>query len=52
VLHVYDEIVAEILKGWGSIEEFEAVMATMPAWAAGWPIRAAGGWRGGRYRKG
>jgi DNA polymerase len=51
VLHVYDEIVAEILKLWGSIEEFEKIMADMPAWAAGWPIRAMGGWRGPRYRK-
>lgn len=52
VLHVYDENVAEVPKGWGSIEEFEAIMSTMPPWAAGWPIRASGGWRGRRYRKG
>lgn len=52
VLHVYDENVAEVAEGFGSIEEFEAIMATMPPWAAGWPIRASGGWRGKRYRKG
>lgn len=52
VMQVYDEIIAEILKGWGSQEEFETIMATMPAWAQGWPIRASGGWRGQRYRKG
>lgn len=56
VLHVYDEIVAEIPHGSGSLEHFEAIMATMPAWAhdaAGpWPIKASGGWRGRRYRKG
>lgn len=51
VLHVYDEIVAEVRKGWGSVEEFERIMATMPAWCAAWPIKAAGGWRGARYRK-
>lgn len=51
VLPVYDENTAEIPIGTGSIEEFERLMAVMPPWAAGWPIRAAGGWRGRRYRK-
>lgn len=52
VLHVYDEDIAEVPEGRGSLEEFEAIMSTMPPWAAGWPVRASGGWRGRRYRKG
>lgn len=52
VLHVYDENVSEVPQGWGSLEEFERIMATMPPWAHDWPIRASGGWRGKRYRKG
>lgn len=52
VLHVYDEIVVEVPAGSGSVEEVERIMATMPAWAADWPIVAAGGYRATRYRKG
>lgn len=51
VLHVYDEDVAEVPQGFGSVEEFERIMSTMPPWAADWPIKANGGWRGNRYRK-
>lgn len=55
VLHVYDEDVVEVPQDRGSIEEVERIMSTMPAWAQykgkPWPIRAAGGWRGRRYRK-
>lgn len=57
VQEVYDEAVAEVPKGWGSIEELERIMGTMPPFAhfasgEPWPIRASGGWRGKRYNKG
>lgn len=51
VLRVHDELAAEVPDGFGSVEEFERIMATLPDWAADWPIRAAGGWEGQRYRK-
>jgi DNA polymerase len=52
VLHVYDEVVVEVPYGFGSLEEVERIMSSMPAWASDWPVSASGGWRGKRYRKG
>jgi len=50
VLHAHDEIVAEVLKRFGSQEELDALMSIVPAWTPGLPIDAEG-WRGPRYRK-
>jgi len=55
VLHVHDEIMAEVPLSWGQSEEkvaeFERLMTQVPTWAPGCPIKAES-WIGGRYRKG
>lgn len=52
VIHTHDEIVAHNPIGAKSVEELERIMGgASRAWAKGWPIQAAGGWKGERYRK-
>lgn len=53
VLHSYDETVSEVREDdkAKTVEDFERLMMILPTWAAGWPVKVAGGWRGGRYRK-
>jgi DNA polymerase bacteriophage-type len=50
VLHVHDEVVAEVPDGFGSTEEFTRLMTRKPAWALELPI-AASAWTGSRYCK-
>ncbi len=51
VMHTHDELISEVPVGFGQVEDFERAMMTLPPWCAHWPIKAAGGWRGNRYRK-
>lgn len=51
VFSVYDEAVFEVPEGYGTVEEVERLLGTLPSWATGWPVRATGGYRARRYRK-
>lgn len=49
-LQVHDEAIAEVPKDFGNVEEYEALMAELPPWAEGLPVKAEG-WKGPRYKK-
>ena len=50
VLSVYDEIVVEVPKNFGSVEEMVEISQQPIDWAPGWPIKMVG-WEGLVYKK-
>lgn len=50
IFNVYDELIAEILKSFGSIDEFVNLLCKKEKWYEDCPVSAEG-WRGERYRK-
>ena len=50
VAHNYDEAIAEVTRGAGSVEEMERLMLDLPPWTVGMPLTAHG-WTGKRNRK-
>ena len=51
VLSVHDEAVSEVPYGFGSVEEYNAIMEEPVPWAPGFPLKSEG-WRGPCYKKG
>ncbi len=50
VLMVHDELISDTPNGYGSIQAFNKIMETVPAWVEGLPI-AADGYEAKRYKK-
>jgi DNA polymerase len=50
VISVHDELLNEKRKGQGTLEEFEKLMAALPPWAEGLPVKVKG-WTGPRFKK-
>ncbi|MNW65528.1 hypothetical protein D3C74_439180 [compost metagenome] len=42
VMHVHDEVIADVPIGWGSVEEMTEIMGQPIDWAPGLPLQAAG----------
>lgn len=51
VMHVHDELLAEVPKGFGSAEEFKEIMTEPLPWMKGLPVNAST-WQSDRYVKG
>lgn len=51
IASIYDEVIALVPEDFGSVEDFEKLMASVPPWAPGLPLRAEG-FESKRYRKG
>ena len=47
---VQDEVILEVLEGWGSEQEVSEILCELPDWAEDLPVRAEG-FRAKRYRK-
>lgn len=50
IFNVYDEIISEVPKGFGSINEFVDLLCQKEQWYKDCPVSAEG-WRGRRFRK-
>lgn len=50
LMSVHDELAAERKRGRGELKEFERLMAKVPLWAPGLPVKVKA-WVGERYRK-
>lgn len=50
IMTVHDEAASEDEDGFGSLEDFELLLCTLPRWAATIPVTSEG-WTGPRYRK-